>query len=78
MLATFDADEIRLYVDDTLAARADFTMDWSKNGQVMQVGGLGWTSASGANTSTDPFDGTLSKFAIWDQALTPGEADALL
>jgi len=78
VLATFDADEIRFYLDDTLVGRRDFTMDWTENGQVMQVGGLGWASDDGGAKAGSPFDGVMSDVFILDQALTPAEVDALL
>ena len=77
VLATFDNDEVMLYVNDVLVDSADFTMDWTQNTQYMQIGGYGGRSDSGSDAARFAFDGTISDVMIFDQAITPGDLDAL-
>ena len=71
VLATFDEDDVSLYLDGKLIGTKDFTMDWTANHQYLQVGGLGWASDSGSSAATHAFDGTISDVMIFDEAMTP-------
>jgi parallel beta-helix repeat protein len=78
VVASFAEDDIRLYLDGRLVDEADFTIDWHKNPQYLQVGGTGWSSASGSDAADNPFHGTISELAIWNRAVTPEELDQLV
>jgi parallel beta-helix repeat protein len=78
VLATFDKDEIRFYLDDKLVGSRDFTMDWTQNKQALQIGGLGWASESGALNAYNPFDGVMSDVFIFDEALLPADVDLMI
>lgn len=68
--ATFDGDDVSLYLNGKLVGTKDFDMDWTTNHEYMQIGGLGWSSATGSAYATNPFDGTISDVAIFDRAFT--------
>ncbi|WP_415182196.1 LamG-like jellyroll fold domain-containing protein [Phaeovulum sp.] len=73
--ASFDDDEVSLYLNGKLVDSDSFTMDWSHNDQVMQIGGLGWASHDGSADASDAFDGTISDFAIYDHALNAADGN---
>jgi hypothetical protein len=78
VLATFDEDQVRLYLDGELVGQRDFSMDWSDNLQHLQLGGTGWSSASGSSAAANALNGMMTKVAIYDRAVTPDEFDHLL
>ncbi|UMA66195.1 Ig-like domain-containing protein [Roseivivax marinus] len=68
--AVFDGDGVELWIDGVLADSAPgFVMDWTGNGEYLQVGGLGWGSATGGSNFTNPFSGQMADVAIFDAAL---------
>jgi hypothetical protein len=73
--ATFDEDKVGLYVDGKLIGTKDFVMDWTSNKEFLQVGGLGWSSASGDDAAEAAFDGTISDVMIFNDAFTPQDYD---
>lgn len=73
--ASFDDDEVSLYLNGKLVGHDDFTMDWTHNDQFLQVGGLGWASADGAADASNAFDGTISDLAIYDHALNSADGN---
>jgi hypothetical protein len=73
VLATFDEQAVKLWVDGRLVGSGALDMDWSDNSQWLQVGGLGWGRAPGASTASTPFYGTISDVMIFDQALAPAD-----
>jgi concanavalin A-like lectin/glucanase superfamily protein len=75
VVATFDNDTVNLYLDGELVGTQEFTMDWSSNEEVLQVGGLGWSSATGDDAVSNAFDGTISDVVILDEVFTPTEYD---
>jgi parallel beta-helix repeat protein len=78
VLATFDEDQVRLYLDGELVGQRDFSMDWRDNPQYLQIGGTGWSSASGSSAAANSLNGTMRDVAIHNRALTPDEFDQLL
>jgi hypothetical protein len=73
--ATFDEDKVGLYIDGKLIGTKDFVMDWTANKEFLQVGGLGWASASGDDAVESAFDGTISDVMIFDNAFAPQDYD---
>jgi len=73
--ASFDDDEVSLYLNGKLVGHDDFTMDWTHNDQFLQVGGLGWASADGAADASNAFDGTITDLAIYDHALNSADGN---
>jgi len=57
-----------LYVNGVLEGSDPLVMDWRQNVEVIQWGGRGWGSASGATGFDAPFDGTISDKQIYDVA----------
>lgn len=78
VLATFESGSVKAYLDGALVGSQNFTMDWTANKQFLQIGGLGYASASGADDAKYSLDGTVSDFAIYDMALTPGDLDTTI
>jgi len=75
---TFGPEGILAYVDGALiGANASFDMDWNANQEYLQIGGLGWASASGAPGFTDPFDGRIADVEIFDTALDSDQIQIL-
>jgi hypothetical protein len=70
-LATFNQHEVRVYVDGQLIGARDFTMDWTKNTQDLEIGGFGWMDRHS-------FDGTISDVFIFDGVISPGDYDQLV
>ncbi|MCB6180123.1 right-handed parallel beta-helix repeat-containing protein [Rhodobacter sp. Har01] len=68
VMATFDEDNVSLYVNDKLVGTRDFTMDWTANSQKLMLGGFAWNT-------TQVFDGTISDVHIYDEAMTPADYD---
>ncbi|MCP4307191.1 MAG: tandem-95 repeat protein, partial [bacterium] len=76
--ATFGPDGSRLYVDGQLVGEdTDFVMNWQTNQEYLQVGGLGWASATGAGDFTAPFSGQMADLQIFDQALSVADIQTL-
>ena len=75
LLAYFDDDEVGLYLDGKLIGSQQMDYDWEANHEYLQVGGLGWSSASGDDSVTKAFDGRISDVVIVDQSVLPGEYD---
>lgn len=70
----FTADGVSAYVDGQKIGQANVRgMSWVDNTETMQIGGLGWSSRPGDDGFNSPFSGTISDFAIRDQAIVPGE-----
>ncbi|XWN30994.1 MAG: Ig-like domain-containing protein [Devosia sp.] len=63
---SFGDGKASVYLDGQLQKSIDFDMDWTDNVQVMQVGALGWASASGDSAFKRPFDGVISDVVIVD------------
>ncbi|MEO0819617.1 MAG: G8 domain-containing protein [Pseudomonadota bacterium] len=65
VLMTFGDAGVGLWLDGTqIEYDANFEVDWRENKQPIQVGGLGWSSADGADDAGWAFDGTISDFTI--------------
>ncbi|WP_170330703.1 LamG-like jellyroll fold domain-containing protein [Ruegeria arenilitoris] len=61
---------VELWVDGVLIdSNSGFTTDWTLNQQVMQIGGLGWASASGDDAFTNPFSGEIADLEIYSERL---------
>jgi hypothetical protein len=75
--AVFDAGGVSLYVDGALAGQSDLVMEWTSNNEWLQVGGLGWGSATGEDSFTNPFSGEIADVQIFDEALNGDEIGIL-
>ncbi|MEM7545403.1 MAG: tandem-95 repeat protein [Pseudomonadota bacterium] len=68
--ATFGAGGVALFVDGALVdQQAGFIMNWETNQEFLQVGGLGWASATGASDFTNPLSGQMADVEIYDEVL---------
>ncbi|WP_425053624.1 Ig-like domain-containing protein [Psychromarinibacter sp. S121] len=75
---TFGAGGVVAYVDGAvIGSNSGFDMDWTANQEYLQVGGLGWGSATGAPGFTNPFDGQIADVEIYDEALNSDQIDLL-
>ena len=77
---SFDGDTVALSLNGTKVGEAAFGMDWTQNQQALQVGALGWASASGGETFSNVFDGTIGDVLVLadepeepDEPTTPEE-----
>ena len=61
---SFDGDTVALSLNGTKVGEAAFGMDWTQNQQALQVGALGWASASGGETFSNVFDGTIGDVLV--------------
>lgn len=69
-VAAVFGDGVQLWVDGELVGEDPaFDMDWTQNQQYLQIGGLGWASASGEASFGNPFSGEISDFQIFDRML---------
>ena len=75
--ATFSSNGSKLYVDGQLEAETDLIMNWTSNQEWLQVGGLGWGSATGAADFTNPFSGQITDVQIYDQVLEQSDVGTL-
>ena len=75
VVASFDASAgVAFYVNGTLVgADPNFVSTWSSNDEVLQLGALGWRSASGSPEATNGFRGDIVDVAIYAGAFTPAE-----
>jgi hypothetical protein len=74
--AVFGDAGVELWVDGVLAgAETGFQSSWETNQEFLQIGGLGWGSATGADTFTNPFSGQIADLEIYDTAL---DADTII
>ncbi|MEM9197491.1 MAG: LamG domain-containing protein [Pseudomonadota bacterium] len=60
----FGDGTVEVLLDGVEVGSAVFDMNWEDNGEVLQIGALGWSSASGASGAVHGFDGTISDVAI--------------
>jgi hypothetical protein len=67
--ATFGASGVALFVDGNNVGSDNLVMNWTTNVEWLQVGGLGWGSASGDDAFTNPFSGEIADVAIYDDVL---------
>ena len=77
VMATFDADMVKLYLNGNLVDSEQFVMNWENNEQTLMIGGSGQTSTATTDKVTYAFDGTISDVHIWNAAMTPAEAALL-
>ncbi len=73
VMATFDDQTVKLYLNGQLVDSDQFVMNWQDNQQTLMIGGSGATSTASVDKVTNAFDGTISDVHIWDQAMTPAE-----
>jgi hypothetical protein len=72
---TFGDGQVSAMLDGVEFGAAAFDMNWQENAEHIQVGALGWGSASGQSGFSHIFDGTISEVAIFSENLTPSQAD---
>ncbi|WP_172297359.1 Ig-like domain-containing protein, partial [Pseudoruegeria sp. HB172150] len=68
---TFGPAGVELWIDGALVASDPLVMDWTLNVEVMQWGGRGWGSESGATGFDAPFEGAIADARIYSGVLTP-------
>ena len=71
VMATFDDDTVKLYLNGKLVDSDQFVMNWEDNEQTLMIGGSGQTSTATTDKVTSAFDGTISDVHIWNAAMTP-------
>jgi pyruvate/2-oxoglutarate dehydrogenase complex dihydrolipoamide acyltransferase (E2) component len=74
----FGGGQVALWLDGAAKGSAAFDLDWTGNGEYLQVGANGWASASGASGFGDVFDGTISDVMIVSGSLDPAQLTAVL
>ena len=75
---TFGDGEGRVYVDGKLVGAVETGMDWHGNHEEITLGADNVPSSRGTHDAMRyAFDGILSDFAVYDQAMTPEELQAL-
>ncbi len=68
--AVFSDAGVQLWVDGVLRGeQSGFKSSWETNQEFLQVGGLGWGSATGNASFTNPFSGAIADLQIFDDAL---------
>lgn len=76
---TFGDGKGQVWLDGTLVGEVATGMDWAQNDETLVLGADNSRSKAGTTSSlSSAFDGTLSGFAVYDQALTPAQVEALL
>jgi parallel beta-helix repeat protein len=73
VMATFDDDQVRLYLNGKLVDSEQFVMNWEDNEQTLLIGASGRESTALTTKITNVFDGTISDLQIWNEAMTPAE-----
>ncbi|MBS0126729.1 Ig-like domain-containing protein [Thetidibacter halocola] len=68
--ATFSASGVALYVNGALIDSDPLVMNWETNVEWLQVGGLGWGSATGSSAFSNPFSGQIADVEIYDEMLS--------
>ncbi|UWR25066.1 tandem-95 repeat protein [Sulfitobacter sp. S223] len=68
--AVFADEGVQLWVDGVLRGeQSGLVSSWETNQEFLQVGGLGWASATGNGSFTNPFSGEIADLQIFDAAL---------
>ncbi len=66
----FSGSGAQLWIDGALVAQdPTLVMDWTSNNEYLQVGGLGWGSATGAPDFTYSFSGQIADVEVYGEAL---------
>ncbi|SEK69077.1 Concanavalin A-like lectin/glucanases superfamily protein [Roseivivax marinus] len=75
---TFDGAEAKVWLDGELVDTVDTGMSWESSPEYLQVGGLGWGSASGEPGSRNSFDGTIEDLVILEDVWSPDEVQQII
>ncbi|GAB5378278.1 MAG: hypothetical protein AcusKO_47400 [Acuticoccus sp.] len=68
--ATFGSGGVELFVDGvSVDGDSGVMMDWTSNAEWLQVGGLGWSSATGEPNYSSPLSGEIADVQIFDEVL---------
>ncbi|MEM7545165.1 MAG: Ig-like domain-containing protein [Pseudomonadota bacterium] len=71
--ATFGPEGGAILLDSVEVGTTDLVMDWTQNVEVIQWGGRGWGSQSGAAGFDAPFGGTITDQRIFDASLNENQ-----
>lgn len=69
---------VSVWLDGTLVGAGTTNMDWSENGEHLQIGAMGWSSGEGKSGFKHVFDGTISNVLIAQGLLSPTEMASIL
>jgi hypothetical protein len=69
---------VALYVDGALVDQdASVVMNWETNQEFLQIGGLGWASATGDGSFVNPLSGEIADVQIFDVELDEDQIQTL-
>lgn len=71
VLATFDNDQVQVFLDGKLVGERDFTMDLTDNHESVTVGAVNFSASGGTEKPQYFFNGTISDVEFYDSVLTP-------
>ncbi|MCG7522417.1 LamG domain-containing protein [Ruegeria sp. Ofav3-42] len=75
---TFGDNEVGVWLNGQQVHTAEFSMTLADNVEHLQIGGLGWGSASGSAGFSNAFDGTISDVVIVEGKWSPEQMQELI